>query len=72
MAPGARWPRSAILAGWPSSSTNCSTIRADGRRWPPAGAQLVAAYDWPVVAATVVKVYETVIAADPRAVSEAD
>lgn len=34
--------------------------------------QLVNAYDWPVVAATVVKVYETVIAADPRAVREAD
>ncbi len=32
------------------------------------GRQLVAAYDWPVVAATVVKVYETVMAADPRAV----
>lgn len=37
-----------------------------------AGRKLVAAYDWPVVAATVVKVYETVIAADPRAVVEAD
>ena len=37
-----------------------------------AGRQLVAAYDWPVVAATVVKVYETVMAADPRAVVEAD
>ncbi len=36
------------------------------------GRQLVAVYDWPVVAATVVKVYETVMAADPRAVSEAD
>jgi phosphatidylinositol alpha-mannosyltransferase len=36
------------------------------------GRELVAAYDWPVVASTVVKVYETVIAADPRAVSEAD
>jgi phosphatidyl-myo-inositol alpha-mannosyltransferase len=33
---------------------------------------VVAAYDWPVVAATVVKVYETVVAADPRAVVEAD
>ncbi|HET8588206.1 MAG TPA: glycosyltransferase family 4 protein [Nakamurella sp.] len=33
---------------------------------------VVADYDWPVVAATVVKVYETVIAADPRAVAEAE
>jgi len=32
----------------------------------------VAAYDWPSVAARVVKVYETVIAADPRSVAEAD
>lgn len=31
----------------------------------------VADYDWQVVARTVVKVYETVIAADPRSVSEA-
>lgn len=37
-----------------------------------AGRQSVAAYDWPVVAARVVKVYETVIAADPRSVVEAD
>jgi len=36
------------------------------------GRRVVAAYDWPVVAATVVKVYETVIAADPRLVAEAD
>lgn len=36
------------------------------------GRRVVAAYDWPVVAATVVKVYETVIAADPRLVGEAD
>lgn len=36
------------------------------------GRRVVASYDWPVVAATVVKVYETVIAADPRAVVEAD
>lgn len=33
---------------------------------------VVAEYDWPVVAATVLKVYETVIAADPRAVGEAE
>lgn len=32
----------------------------------------VADFDWAVVAATVVKVYETVIAADPRSVSEAE
>jgi len=32
----------------------------------------VAAYDWPVVAAKVIKVYETVIAADPRSVVTAD
>jgi len=42
-----------------------SVLSAQGRR-------VVAAYDWPVVAATVVKVYETVVAADPRAVVEAD
>ena len=36
------------------------------------GSRVVAAYDWPVVAATVVKVYETVVAADPRLVAEAD
>jgi phosphatidylinositol alpha-mannosyltransferase len=35
-------------------------------------AEVVADYDWPVVAATVVKVYETVVAADPRSVVEAD
>lgn len=34
--------------------------------------EVVAEYDWPVVAATVVKVYDTVIAADPRSVSEAE
>ncbi len=33
-----------------------------------AARQAVSAYDWPVVAAKVVKVYETVIAADPRSV----
>ena len=37
-----------------------------------AGQAAVAAYDWPVIAAKVVKVYETVMAADPRAVVEAD
>ena len=42
-----------------------AVLSAQGRR-------VVAAYDWPVVAATVVKVYETVIAADPRLVAEAD
>lgn len=42
-----------------------AVLAAQGRR-------VVAAYDWPVVAATVVKVYETVIAADPRLVGEAD
>ncbi len=42
-----------------------AALSAQGRR-------VVAAYDWPVVAATVVKVYETVIAADPRAVVEAE
>lgn len=36
------------------------------------GRSAVAAFDWPVVAATVLKVYETVMAADPRAVREAD
>jgi phosphatidyl-myo-inositol alpha-mannosyltransferase len=33
-----------------------------------AGAEVVAAYDWPVVARQVLDVYETVIAADPTAV----
>jgi phosphatidylinositol alpha-mannosyltransferase len=33
---------------------------------------VVADYDWQVVARTVVKVYETVIAADPRSVGEAE
>jgi len=42
-----------------------AVLSAQGRR-------VVAAYDWPVVAATVVKVYEIVVAADPRAVVEAD
>ena len=42
-----------------------AVLAAQGRR-------VVAAYDWPVVAATVLKVYETVVAADPRAVVEAD
>lgn len=42
-----------------------AVLSAQGRR-------VVASYDWPVVAATVVKVYETVVAADPRAVVEAD
>jgi phosphatidylinositol alpha-mannosyltransferase len=37
-----------------------------------AGRRTVAAYDWPVVARRVVKVYETVVAADPRTVIEAD
>lgn len=37
-----------------------------------AAKEAVGDYDWAVVAATVVKVYETVIAADPRAVSEAE
>ena len=35
-------------------------------------AEAVAAYDWPVVAATVVKVYETVVASVARTVVEAD
>jgi phosphatidylinositol alpha-mannosyltransferase len=34
--------------------------------------EVVGAYDWPVVASRVVKVYETVVAADPRLVGEAD
>lgn len=42
-----------------------AVLAAQGRR-------VVASYDWPVVAATVVKVYETVMAADPRSVVEAD
>ena len=36
------------------------------------GREVVTAFDWPVVAEKVVRVYETVIAADPRAVSEAE
>ncbi len=45
---------------------------AERRALATAGRRAVAAFDWPVVAATVVKVYETVIAADPRAVVEAE
>lgn len=41
-------------------------------RLAAAGRQAVAAYDWPVIAGKVMKVYETVVAADPRAVAEAD
>ena len=41
-------------------------------RLAAAGSRAVAAYDWPVVAGRVMKVYETVVAADPRAVGEAD
>lgn len=37
-----------------------------------AASAAVAAYDWPVIAAKVVKVYETVVTADPRPVVEAD
>ena len=36
------------------------------------GSAVVAAYDWSTVARTVIKVYETVIAADPRHVVEAE
>jgi phosphatidylinositol alpha-mannosyltransferase len=43
-----------------------------GRALAACGRQLVAAYDWTTVARTVIKVYETVIAADPRHVVEAD
>ncbi len=43
-----------------------------GRALAACGRQLVAAYDWTMVARTVIKVYETVIAADPRHVVEAD
>ncbi len=37
-----------------------------------AARQAVAAYDWSIVAARIVKVYEAAIAADPRSVVEAD
>ncbi len=43
-----------------------------GRALAACGQELVAGYDWATVARTVVKVYETVIAADPRHVVEAD
>jgi len=43
-----------------------------GRALAACGQDLVAGYDWATVARTVVKVYETVIAADPRHVVEAD
>ncbi len=43
-----------------------------GRALAACGRELVAGYDWATVARTVVKVYETVIAADPRHVVEAD
>ena len=36
------------------------------------GSAVVAAFDWSTVARTVIKVYETVIAADPRHVVEAE
>ena len=65
--PGRRSPRR-----WPSSSAALLDDPAGRAALAARGRQLVAAYDWPVVAATVVKVYETVMAADPRAVSEAD
>ena len=52
-------------AGGPGVARRRAVLAAQGRR-------VVASYDWPVVAATVVKVYETVVAADPRAVVEAD
>ena len=55
----------AALAGVLDDPGRRAVLSAQGRR-------VVAAYDWPVVAATIVKVYETVIAADPRAVVEAD
>ncbi len=42
------------------------------RRLVERGRTVVAEYDWQVVGRTVVKVYETVIAADPRAVAEAE
>ena len=42
-----------------------SDLRAE---FASAGAEVVAAYDWPVVARQVLDVYETVIAADPTAV----
>jgi len=59
----------------PALARSLSTVLDDpGRRavLSAQGRRVVAAYDWPVVAATVVKVYETVVAADPRAVVEAD
>ena len=59
----------------PALARSLSVVLDDpGRRAVLAaqGRRVVAAYDWPVVAATVVKVYETVVAADPRAVVEAD
>ena len=59
----------------PALARALSTVLDDpGRRavLSAQGRRVVAAYDWPVVAATVVKVYETVVAADPRAVVEAD
>ncbi len=59
----------------PALARSLGTVLDDsGRRavLSAQGRRVVAAYDWPVVAATVVKVYETVVAADPRAVVEAD
>jgi phosphatidyl-myo-inositol alpha-mannosyltransferase len=41
-------------------------------RYAEAGRLAVAPYDWSVVTDRVLKVYETVVAADPRAVAEAD
>ena len=56
----------------PPPSATCWTTRRAGRGCRIRAAEAVAAYDWPVVAARVVKVYETVMAADPRLVGEAD
>jgi phosphatidyl-myo-inositol alpha-mannosyltransferase len=59
----------------PARARSLSAVLDDpGRRavLSAQGRRVVAAYDWPVVAATVVKVYEIVVAADPRAVVEAD
>ena len=56
--------RGARLRRWP----RCSTTRSAGPRSVPRPQARAAAFDWPVVAADVLRVYRAAIAADPRRV----
>jgi phosphatidylinositol alpha-mannosyltransferase len=63
------------VADAPALADAISRLLDDPRKQTKMVAQAkkaVAGYDWPVVAARIVKVYETVIAADPRSVVAAD